>query len=46
MLALERGAHVIIINQAPTYLNVRADVAIMGDVASVIPAITEQVLHG
>lgn len=46
MLALERGAHVIIINQAPTYLNVRADVAIMGDVASVIPAITEHVLHG
>ena len=46
MLALDRGAHVIIINQAPTYLNVRADVAIMGDVASVIPAIAEQVLHG
>jgi NAD-dependent deacetylase len=45
MLALDRGAHVIIINQAPTYLNVRADVAIMGDVASVIPAIAEQVLH-
>jgi NAD-dependent deacetylase len=46
MLALDRGAHVIIINQAPTYLNVRADVAILDDVASVIPAIAEQVLHG
>ena len=45
MLALDRGAHVIIVNQAPTYLNVRADVAIMGDVASVMPAIAEQVLH-
>jgi NAD-dependent deacetylase len=45
MLALDRGAHVIIVNQAPTYLNVRADVAIMDDVASVMPAIAEQVLH-
>ena len=45
MLALDRGAHVIIVNQTPTYLNVRADVAIMGDVASVMPAIAEQVLH-
>lgn len=46
MLALDRGAHVIIINQTPTYLNVRADVAILDDVASVIPAIAERVLHG
>jgi len=46
MKAIDHGAHLVIINQTPTYLNVRADVAIMADVASVIPAIAEQVLHG
>ena len=33
MQALDRGAHLIIINNTPTYLNVRADVVIMDDVA-------------
>jgi len=46
MKAMDNGAHLVIINQTPTYLNVRADVAILADVASVIPAIAEQVLHG
>lgn len=46
MQALDRGAHLIIINNTPTYLNVRADVAIMEDVAAIIPAIMEKVLHG
>ncbi|MFN8384242.1 MAG: NAD-dependent deacylase [Anaerolineales bacterium] len=46
MQALDRGAHLIIINNTPTYLNVRADVAIMEDVAAIIPAIMEKVLNG
>lgn len=44
MQALDRGAHLIIINQTPTYLGVRADVLIPADVASVIPAIARKVL--
>jgi NAD-dependent deacetylase len=44
--ALDRGAHLIIINNTPTYLNVRADISILEDVALVIPAITEKVLNG
>jgi NAD-dependent deacetylase len=43
--ALDRGAHLIIINQTPTYLGVRADVLITEDVASVIPAIAKKVLN-
>jgi NAD-dependent deacetylase len=43
MQALDRGAHLVIINNAPTYLNVRADAAILEDVATIIPAITESV---
>ena len=46
MQALDRGAHLIIINNTPTYVNVRADVVIMEDVASMIPEITKRVLHG
>jgi NAD-dependent deacetylase len=46
MQALDRGAHLIIINNTQTYLNVRADVAILEDVATIIPAITEKVIHG
>jgi NAD-dependent deacetylase len=46
MQALDRGAHLIIVNNSPTYLNVRADVAIMEDVADIIPAIAEKVVHG
>jgi len=46
MQALDRGAHLIIINNTPTYLNVRADVSILEDVATVLPAITEKVLNG
>jgi len=45
MQALDRGAHLIIINQTPTYLGVRADVLISEDVASVIPAIAQKVLN-
>jgi NAD-dependent deacetylase len=46
MQALDRGAHLIIINNTPTYLNVRADVVILEDVAMTLPAITERVLYG
>ncbi len=46
MQALDRGAHLIIINNTSTYLNVRADVALFEDVSTILPAITEKVLHG
>jgi NAD-dependent deacetylase len=46
MQALDRGAHLIIINNAPTYLNVRADVTLLEDVARVLPAIAERTLNG
>lgn len=46
MQALDRGAHLIIINNTQTYLNVRADVAILEDVSVIIPAIAERVLNG
>lgn len=46
MQALDRGAHLIIINNTPTYLNVRADVTLYEDVSMVLPAITEKVLNG
>lgn len=46
MQALDRGAHLVIINNSPTYLNVRADTVILEDVAIAIPAIVERVLNG
>jgi NAD-dependent deacetylase len=46
MQALDRGAHLIVINNTPTYVNVRADVVIMDDVASTLPEIAKRVLHG
>ena len=47
MQALDRGAHLIIINQTPTYLDVRADIVMSEDAAKILPAIAEQVLkHG
>jgi len=46
MQALDRGAHLIIINNSPTYLDVRADAVLTGDVAEVIPAIAEMVFNG
>jgi NAD-dependent deacetylase len=44
--AIDRGAHLIIINQTPTYLSVRADINILENVADVIPLIKDQVLYG
>jgi NAD-dependent deacetylase len=44
MQALDRGAHLVIINQTPTYLGVRADMVILDDVAILMPEICRQVL--
>lgn len=44
--ALERGAHLIILNNTPTYLNVRADIVILENVAEIIPEIAKRVCHG
>lgn len=46
MQAIDRGSHLVILNNAKTYLDVRADVVIQEDVAAIIPAIAEQVLNG
>ena len=43
---VDRGAHLIVINNTPTYINVRADVVIMDDVATILPNITKRALHG
>ncbi|KAF0108248.1 MAG: NAD-dependent deacetylase [Anaerolineaceae bacterium] len=42
--ALDRGAHLIIVNQSPTYLSVRADAVLLGDVAEILPLIAKRVL--
>lgn len=44
MRALENGAHLIIVNQTPTYIDVRADVVFNEDVVDILPKITERVL--
>lgn len=46
MQALDRGAHLIIINNTPTYLNVRADVVIMDNVATILPEIAKRARNG
>lgn len=46
MQALDRGAHLIIINNSPTYLNVRADVVITQDVSTILPEIAKRATHG
>lgn len=42
MQAIDRGAHLIIINNSITYLNVRADVVLREDAAHILPAISER----
>ncbi len=44
--AVDGGAHLLIVNNTPTYLDVRADAVMHGDVAEIIPAIVNQALHG
>ncbi len=43
--ALDRGAHLVIVNHTSTYLAPRADVVILGDAAEIIPVIAERVLN-
>jgi len=45
MYAIERGAPLIIVNQTPTYMDVRAEVVLCEDVVTAIPAIVHEVLH-
>lgn len=44
MRAIERGAHLIIINHSQTYLDVRADVIFHEDVVDIIPWIVQEIL--
>lgn len=44
MRALENGAHLILINRSPTYLDVRADVVLHEDLDVAIPMIVEEVV--
>ena len=46
MQALDRGTHLIILNNTSTYLNVRADIVLMEDVAAMLPEIAKRVFHG
>lgn len=45
MQAVDRGAHLVIINHSPTYISVRADINIYEDVAQTMPAIAKRALN-
>ncbi len=45
MQTLDRGGHLIIINQTPTYLDVRADLLFTEDAADILPNLAQQVLE-
>ncbi len=44
MRALENGAHLILVNRARTYMDVRADVVLNEDVIGILPNIVQEVL--
>ena len=44
MQTLDRGGHLIILNQTPPYLDVRADIIFTQDAATLLPALSKQVL--
>ncbi len=46
MQAIDRGAHLLIVNNTATYLDVRADAVLHGDVVDIIPPIVQQALDG
>ena len=46
LIAVQNGAALIIVNHTPTYIDIRADVVLRGDVAEIIPRIAEAVLQG
>jgi NAD-dependent deacetylase len=43
--AVQHGAHLIIVNRIPTYLDPRADVVLREDVAEVLPRLAYETLH-
>jgi NAD-dependent deacetylase len=43
--AMDHGAHLIILNNATTFMDVRADVVLHADVAESLPVIADQVLN-
>lgn len=46
MQAVDHGAHLVVINNTPTYINVRADIVFMENVESILPEIAKRVHHG
>ena len=46
MQVLDRGAHLIIINNTPTYINVRADLVFTDNVETILPEIIKRAIHG
>ncbi len=46
MQTLNNNAPLIIVNKAPTYIDVRAEVVLRGDVAELLPLLAEETLHG
>ena len=45
MLAVENGAHLMIVNNSRTYIDTRADVVINEDLIDIIPAIVDSILN-
>ncbi len=45
MQAINRGTPMVIINKAPTYLDVRAEVILRGDVAALLPKLVQEIQH-
>jgi NAD-dependent SIR2 family protein deacetylase len=43
--ALENSAHLIVVNNTDTYIDVRADIIIQADVADIFPQIAEEVIN-
>jgi NAD-dependent deacetylase len=44
--ALDNGAHLIMVNKTPTYVDERADLIFTSDIAEIIPRIAREVLNG
>ena len=44
--ALDAGARLVILNQGETFIDMRADILIRGDVAEIMPLLAEEVLDG
>ena len=45
-IAAQHGAHLILVNRTPTYIDVRADLIIRDNVADAIPQLASEVLNG